>query len=108
MFNKSFTCTITTDDKGHFQSSTPVEGTHMFAIHAGIIAVLISPQDTTVSGTFSIAPAATREFTGKTGETIDLGKWQVAKGTNTAAASGFTTPARPNAQLVVKFDASPA
>jgi hypothetical protein len=108
MFNKTFTCNITTDENGAFQSSTPVEGTHMFAIHADIRARLISPPDTTVSGTFAIAPAAAREFSGKTSETIDLGKWQVAKGTNTATASGVTTPARAHAQLVVQFDANPA
>jgi hypothetical protein len=108
MFNKSFTCTVSTDEKGHFQSSTPVEGTHMFAIHAGIRATLISPADTAVSGTFAIAPAEPREFSGQTSDTIDLGKWQIAKGTNTATASGFTTPARVNTQLVVRFDASPA
>lgn len=108
MFNKSFTCNVSTDENGHFQSSTPVEGTHMFAIHAGIRATLLSPAETVVSGTFAIAPAEPREFSGRTSDTIDLGKWQVAKGTNTAVAAGTTTPPRINTQLVVRFDASPA
>jgi hypothetical protein len=105
MFNQSFTCTVTTDANGHFQSSTAVQGSHMFAVHVDVQAKLISPADTAVTGTFAIAPAAAREFHGATNESVDLGKWQVAKGTNTAIASGSTNPPRPNAELTVQFDA---
>jgi hypothetical protein len=106
MFNKSFSCTVTTDANGQFQSSTPVEGPHMFTVHVNVHAKLLAPADTTVSGTFTIAPAAARQFNGSTNESVDLGKWQINKGTSTAVAAGSTNPARPNTQLTVQFDAS--
>jgi hypothetical protein len=105
MFNKSFTCSVTTDANGHFQASTPVEASKIFSIHANVQATLLAPADTTVSGTFAIAPAAAAEFHGSTNQKIDLGKWKVASGANTAVATGSTNPVRPNTALTVKFDA---
>jgi hypothetical protein len=105
MFDKSFTCSVTTDANGHFQASTPVEASHMFTFRVDIKATLLSPADTAVSGTFAIAPAAACNFHGSTNESVDLGKWQVPKGTNTAVATGSTNPVRPNTELTVRFDA---
>jgi hypothetical protein len=106
MFNKSFTCSVTTDANGHFRASTPVEASRMLSVHVNVRATLLSPADTAVSGTFSIVPAAVREFHGSTNDTVELGKWKVAAGINTAVAAGSTTPARQNTELTVRFDAS--
>lgn len=108
MFNKNFTCTVTTDESGHFQSSTTVEGTHLFNVYAQIYVVLISPPDTKLAGTFQIAPAAAQEFSASTSEKVDLGEWRIAMATNSVVASGTTSPVRANAQLVVQFEARPA
>jgi hypothetical protein len=105
MFNKSFSCTVMTDASGCFQASTPVQASKLFSVHVNVQATLLSPADTAVSGTFAIAPAAACTFHGSTNEKVDLGKWKVASGDNTAIASGSTNPARPNTQLTVKFDA---
>ena len=105
MFNKSFTCSVTTDANGHFQASTPVEASHMFSFHVDVQATLLQPADTAVSGTFAISPAAACQFHGSTNQIVDLGKWQVAKGPNTAVSAGSTNPVRPNTELTVRFDA---
>ena len=105
MFNKSFTCSVTTDAKGNFQASTPVQASKMFSVHVNVQATLISPADTAVSGTFAIAPAAACKFQGSTNDKVELGKWKVAAGDNTAIATGSTSPVRPNAALTVRFDA---
>jgi hypothetical protein len=105
MFNKSFTCSVTTDQKGNFQASTPVQASKMFSVHVDVQATLISPADTAVTGTFAIAPAAACAFHGSTNDTVELGKWKVAAGDNVAIATGSTNPVRPNAALTVRFDA---
>jgi hypothetical protein len=106
MFNKSFTCSVTTDANGQFQASTPVEASKMLTVHVDVRATLLSPADTAVSGTFTISPAAACEFHGSTNESVDLGTWKITAGTNTAVASGITVPAKPNTELTVRFDAS--
>jgi hypothetical protein len=106
MFNKSFTCSVTTDANGQFQASTPVEASKMLTVHVDVRATLLSPADTAVSGTFAISPAASCEFHGSTNESVDLGTWRIKAGTNTAVASGVTLPVKPNTELTVRFDAS--
>jgi|SRR5277367_3388254 len=105
MFNKSFTCSVTTDASGNFQASTPVQASKMLSVHVNVQATLISPVDTAVSGTFAIAPAAACNFHGSTNEKVELGKWKVEAGNNTAIATGSTNPARANTALTVRFDA---
>ena len=105
MFNRSYTCSVTTDANGHFQAFTPVEASRMFSFHVDVRATLLQPAETAVSGTFAISPAAAVQFHGSTNQAVDLGKWQVAKGPNTAVSTGSTNPARPNTELTVRFDA---
>lgn len=105
MFNKSFSCKVMTDAEGRFSASTPVEGSSMFPVHVNIHATLEWPADTKLTGTFAIAPAAARQFSGSTNQSVDLGKWQVARGLNTAVATGATEPARANTELTVQFSA---
>ena len=105
MFNKSITCSVTTDAKGNFQASTPVHASKMFSVHVDVQATLISPADTAVSGTFAISPLTACEFQGSTNEKIELGKWKIAAGNNMAIATGSTNPVRPNMALTVRFDA---
>jgi hypothetical protein len=105
MFSKSFTCSVVTDANGRFQASAPVEASHMLSVHVDIQATLLSPADTAVSGTFAIAPAAACEFHGSTAQSVELGKWKVPAGTNTAIAQGSTNPVRANTELAVRFDA---
>jgi hypothetical protein len=105
MFNRSFTCSVTTDAKGSFQASTPVQASKMFSVHVDVQATLLSPADTAVSGTFAISPAAACEFHGSTNERVELGKWKVAAGNNAAIATGSTNPVRANTALTVMFDA---
>ena len=105
MFNKSFTCSVTTDAHGNFEASTPVEASKLFSIHANVQATLLAPADTVVSGTFAIVPAPATEFHGSTNQKIELGKWKVAAGDNKAITTGSTNPARANTVLTVRFDA---
>ena len=105
LFNKSFTCSVTTDANGSFQVSTPVVASKLFAVHMAVQATLLSPADTAVSGTFAIAPVAACQFHGSTNEKVELGKWKVAAGNNTAIATGSTNPVRANTALTVQFDA---
>lgn len=105
MFNKSFTCSVTTDEIGRFQASAPVEASKMFSVHVNVQATILSPADTAITGTFAIAPAAASEFHGSTNEKVVLGKWKVAAGSNMAIASGSTNPVRANTALTVRFDA---
>jgi hypothetical protein len=77
----------------------------MFSVHVNVRATLLSPMDTTVSGTFTVAPAAASEFHGSTNQEVDLGKWKVAAGSNTAIATGWTNPVRAITALSVRFDA---
>jgi hypothetical protein len=77
MFNKTFNCAVMTDANGRFQASTPVMASKILSVHVNVQAVLLSPADTTVSGTFTIAPAAAFEFQGSTNEKVELGKWKV-------------------------------
>jgi hypothetical protein len=105
MFSKSFTCNVTTDAKGHFEASTPVEASNLLAVHVDIQATLLSPAETAVNGTFSIAPGLAFPFHGSTNQTVDLGRWKVPAGNATATASGATNPVRPNTALTVRFDA---
>jgi hypothetical protein len=106
MFNKSITCTVDTDAAGQFQVSTSVQASRMFAVHVDVQAMLVSPSDTALSGTFAIAPAAAFQFTGSTNEKVELGKWRLNAGDNTASATGTTNPVRPNCKLTVRFEAS--
>ncbi len=105
MFNKSITCSVTTDANGTFQVSAPVEASKIFSVHVDIQATLISPADTAVSGTFAIAPAAATQFKGSTNEKVGLGRWKLAAGGNIAVSAGSTNPVRANTALTVKFDA---
>ena len=105
MFNKTFSCTVMTDAKGRFHASTPVMASKILTVHVDVQATLISPANTTVNGTFAIAPGVALEFQGSTNERVALGKWKVFSGNNTAVAAGTTNPVRANTALSVQFDA---
>jgi hypothetical protein len=72
---------------------------------------LVSPAGTSVTGKIEITAAndstgnQPRNFTISTGETEDLGSWELDGGDNTVRVTGKTSPARANEMLEIEVTA---
>ncbi|HEX9962273.1 MAG TPA: hypothetical protein VGB00_15170 [Pyrinomonadaceae bacterium] len=80
-----------------------------YTVQAG--ARLVSPAGTTVTGTIEISAANDTtdnppgNFSISTGETADLGSWELDGGDNTVRVTGQTSPARANEMLEIEVTA---
>lgn len=112
MFEQTFTLSVPTDAQGHFHSSQPVSSP--FSVDIKVTAELQSPDGVQVNGSFSLkneeATGEPAQFSLKSGETADLGKWRAIAGddANIATAEGSTEPPAPNTEITVLFTATPS
>ena len=100
---------VTTDTKGAYYRKDFFNPPGPFGMTVkGLKAELLSPADTTITGTIDFSEADSNphnhphDFKISTGEQISLGEWKLGAGKNILVASGQTSPVQSN--TVVRFE----
>ncbi|MDQ3801524.1 MAG: hypothetical protein M3384_19050 [Acidobacteriota bacterium] len=105
------TLRVRTDDAGRYETSQTFNPPGFWDYNVRGSVTLLSPPDTTIEGTIEISAAnhttdnPVKHFRLSTGETEDLGGWQLDGGDNTVRISGQTSPARANEIVEVRVTA---
>jgi hypothetical protein len=107
--NRKFT--VKTDAEGAFETEQIINPPGPFGFTVELKAKLAAPADTTISG--KLDSDATdgkprndaKDFTVRTGETSDLGEWQLDGGDNMIRLAGRTEPVRADTELVIEITA---
>lgn len=104
------TITVTTDDNGAYSRTEVFNPPGPFGITVkDLKAKLLSPADTTITGTIDVDAAdgnpqnQAQDFTISTGEQISLGEWKLDGGDNVLVASGQTSPVRANTAVQLEI-----
>lgn len=106
------TIKVTTDASGAYSATETVNPPGPFGFTVTLKARLLSPDETTITGTLDINGAKgkpvndTKNFHAQTGQEIELGRWKLAGGDNILKVAGQTSPARANADLNIEVKAS--
>ncbi|HVE57684.1 MAG TPA: hypothetical protein VNB22_12700 [Pyrinomonadaceae bacterium] len=107
--NRKFT--VTTDAEGAFATEQIINPPGPFGFTVELTATLTEPADTTISGKLDSDAVDgkprndAKDFTVRTGETSDLGEWQLDGGDNLIRLAGLTEPARAETELVIEITA---
>lgn len=102
------TLRVRTDADGGYETSQTFNPPGFWDYNVSARATLVAPADTTVSGTITITAAnhstdnPAVNFRLSTGETEDLGSWQLDGGDNTIRVTGQTSPVRANEMLEIE------
>lgn len=96
------TLRVRTDADGRYETAQTFNPPGFWDYNVTAYAKLLSPPDTTISGTITITAAnhstenPSKKFQISTGETVDLGSWQLDGGDNLITVTGQTSPALAN------------
>jgi len=107
--NRTFT--VKTDAAGAFKTEQIVNPPGPFGFTVELKAKLASPADTIISGNLDCDAADgnprndAKHFTVRSGETADLGEWNLDGGDNIIRLSGRTEPSRADTELVIEITA---
>ncbi|HEY0051253.1 MAG TPA: hypothetical protein VGB68_18300 [Pyrinomonadaceae bacterium] len=105
------TLRVRTDADGRYETTQTFNPPGFWDYTIRAYAKLIAPADTTVNARIEISAAnhttdnPPKDFRLSTGETEDLGSWQLDGGDNTVRVTGQTSPARANEMLEIQVTA---
>jgi|SRR6266545_903738 len=100
----------TTDANGSYSRTEVFDAPTPFPLQVQLKARLLSPADTTVSGSVDSDALdgnpqnAAKEFTITTGQQVSLGSWKLDGGDNLLVVSGSTSPIRANADVEIELE----
>lgn len=106
------TISVTTDQNGAFSRRETFNPPGPFGVTVELKATLLTPSDTTVSGTVDVDATdgkpqnQEKKFDLTVGKQVSLGRWKLDGGENLVVVSGKTSPARPNTSVEIEIDAS--
>jgi hypothetical protein len=105
------TLKVKTDADGGFEAVQIFNPPGFWNYTVQASARLVSPAETTVTGTIEITAAndttnnQPRKFSVSAGETEDLGSWELDGGDNTVRVTGKASPVRANEMLEIEVTA---
>ncbi|HEX8736637.1 MAG TPA: hypothetical protein VF721_15000 [Pyrinomonadaceae bacterium] len=105
------TLRVRTDADGRYETAQIFNPPGFWDYTIRASAKLVAPADTNVTGTIEISAAnhttenPPKSFRLSTGETVDLGSWQLDGGDNTVRVTGETSPARAGEMLEIEVTA---
>lgn len=105
------TLRVRTDAAGRYEAAQTFNPPGFWDYTIRAYAKLLAPPDTTVSGSITITAAnhstdnPPKNFRISTGETEDLGSWQLDGGDNIITVNGETSPARANETIEIEVTA---
>lgn len=106
------TIRVMTDANGALSRTETFNPPGPFPLTVRIRARLLSPADTTVTGTLDIDAVdgspqnPAQSFTLPPGQQVSVGEWRLDGGDNRVMVSGQTSPPRPNTEVEIELDAT--
>jgi hypothetical protein len=101
---------VMTNEEGAYQRVDQFNPPGWFNLTVDLTATLLSPADTTITGTIDIDAEdghpqnQSKDFTLSTDQQESLGEWHLDGGNNTLSVSGQTEPVRANTQIEIEVD----